>query len=207
MTLIYWLVFFILIIGVFIGFFKMFERSKPSVENIVIIAILIAISALGTLPTAAVPGVQVASFIIIMTGIVFGEKTGFITGALTPIVTGLFLGLGFWTVLQMLGWGIMGLTAGILSKSLKKSTPSRAIFGLGWGILYGWITNIAMLPFLATISFESVLSVYAASFTFDLIHGIVNAVLLILLFGTFERIFLRAKEKYFLDNEESSSKT
>ncbi|WP_225369382.1 hypothetical protein [Methanobrevibacter arboriphilus] len=57
-----------------------------------------------------------------------------------------------------------------------------------------------MLPFLGTISLGSVLGVYAASFTFDLIHGIVNAILLILLFGTFERIFLRAKEKYFLDN-------
>ncbi|OQD59450.1 hypothetical protein MBBAR_3c01060 [Methanobrevibacter arboriphilus JCM 13429 = DSM 1125] len=200
MSLTYWIIFFILIVGIFIVFFKMFEKSKPTVENIVIIAILIAIAALGTLPTAAIPGVQAASFIIIMTGIVFGKKTGFVTGALTPIVTGLFLGLGFWTVLQMVGWGLMGFNAGILSKKLKNNTPSRAVFGLGWGILYGWITNIGMLPFLGTISLGSVLGVYAASFTFDLIHGIVNAILLILLFGTFERIFLRAKEKYFLDN-------
>nr|WP_302578323.1 ECF transporter S component [Methanobrevibacter arboriphilus] len=201
MSLTYWIIFFILIVGIFIVFFKIFEKSKPTVENIVIIAILIAIAALGTLPTAAIPGVQAASFIIIMTGIVFGKKTGFVTGALTPIVTGLFLGLGFWTVLQMIGWGLMGFTAGILSKKLKNNTPSRAVFGLSWGILYGWITNIGMLPFLGTISLGSVLGVYAASFTFDLIHGIVNAILLILLFGTFERIFLRAKEKYFLEGK------
>ncbi len=201
MSLTYWIIFFILIVGIFIVFFKIFEKSKPTVENIVIIAILIAIAALGTLPTAAIPGVQAASFIIIMTGIVFGKKTGFVTGALTPIITGLFLGLGFWTVLQMIGWGLMGFTAGILSKKLKNNTPSRVVFGLSWGILYGWITNIGMLPFLGTISLGSVLGVYAASFTFDLIHGIVNAILLILLFGTFERIFLRAKEKYFLDGK------
>ncbi|WP_225369383.1 hypothetical protein [Methanobrevibacter arboriphilus] len=74
MSLTYWIIFFILIVGIFIVFFKMFEKSKPTVENIVIIAILIAIAALGTLPTAAIPGVQAASFIIIMTGIVFGKK-------------------------------------------------------------------------------------------------------------------------------------
>ncbi|RBQ22967.1 hypothetical protein ALNOE001_12210 [Candidatus Methanobinarius endosymbioticus] len=201
MTLTYWIILFVLIIGVFVAFFKMFEKSKPTVENIVIIAILVAIAALGTLPTAAIPGVQAASFIIIMTGIVFGKQTGFITGTLTPLVTGLFLGLGFWTVLQMVGWSLMGLTARILSKNLKNNDLSRAIFGLGWGFLYGWISNIGMLPFLGTISLGGVLGVYAASFTFDLVHGIVNVVLLVLLFGTFEKIFLRAKQKYFSNNE------
>jgi energy-coupling factor transport system substrate-specific component len=90
-TLGYWGLLFALIVGILIAFFKTFEKSKPSVENIVMIAILIAIAALGTLPTAAVPGLQIASFIIIMTGVVFGKKTGFITGVLTPVVTGLFL--------------------------------------------------------------------------------------------------------------------
>lgn len=201
MSLICWIILFVLVIGVLVAFFKMFEKSKPRVENIVIIAILIAISALGTLPTAAIPGVQAASFIIIMTGIVFGKRTGFITGALTPLITGLFLGLGFWTILQMVEWGLMGLTAGILSTTLKNNLPSRAIFGLGWGFLYGWISNIGMLPFLGTISLGSIFGVYAASFTFDLIHGIVNVILLVLLFGAFEKIFLRAKNRYFANEQ------
>lgn len=197
MSLTYWIILFALIIGVFVVFFKIFERSKPTVENIVIIAILIAIAALGTLSTVAIPGVQAGSFIIIMSGVVFGKKTGFMTGTLTPLVSGLFLGLGFWTILQMLGWSLMGLTAGILSKNLKNNVLSRVIFGLVWGFLYGWINNIGILPFLGTISLSSILSVYAASFTFDLSHGIMNVVLLVLLLETFEKIFLRVKQKYF----------
>jgi energy-coupling factor transport system substrate-specific component len=191
-----WSIFLVLIIGIILAFFRIFEKSKPSVEHLVLVAILIAIAVMGTLPTAAVPGLQAASFIIIMTGIVFGKETGFITGVLTPLVMSLFLGLGYWTVLQMIAWGLMGLTAGILRSKLEKNRYSRAIFGFGWGFFYGWITNIYMLPFLSSITVASVLGVYAASFPFDLVHAVTNAVLLFLFYGLFERIFKRAKEKF-----------
>jgi energy-coupling factor transport system substrate-specific component len=196
MTLVSWVLVFLIIIGVLFAFFRIFEKSKPTVENLVLIAVLIGIAILGTLPTAAVPGVQAASFIIIVTGIVFGRKIGFITGALTPLVLGLFLGIGFWTVLQMVAWGLMGLSAGIFSSKLDKNQYLRAGFGFIWGFLFGWITNISMLPFLSTINFTAVLGVYIASFPFDLMHGITNAILLLLFFSIFERIFKRAKGKF-----------
>jgi energy-coupling factor transport system substrate-specific component len=195
-TLLTWIILFLLIIGVLLAFFRIFEKSKPTVENLILIAVLIATAILGTLPTAAVPGVQAASFIIIVTGIIFGRKIGFITGTLTPLVLGLFLGIGFWTVLQMVAWGLMGLTAGIFSFRLEKSQYLRVGFGFIWGFLFGWITNISMLPFLSTINFTAVLGVYIASFPFDLMHGVTNAVLLLLFFGIFERIFKRAKCKF-----------
>ena len=135
-TLCNWGLLIILIIGLFYAVFKLFEKSKPTVENIVIIALLIAIAIIGTLPTAAVSGLEIASFIIIMTGIVFGRQTGFITGVLTPVVIGLFSGLGFWTLFQMLGFGLMGLTAGILAPKLENNTYLRAAFGFIWGLLY-----------------------------------------------------------------------
>jgi energy-coupling factor transport system substrate-specific component len=196
LTLGSWIVAFIVMIGVILAFFRIFEKSKPRVEHLVLIAILVAISILGSLPTAAIPGVQAASFIIIMTGIVFGRETGFITGVLTPLVLGLFLGLGYWTILQMIGWGLMGLTAGIFRVKLGENSYIRAGFGFAWGFFYGWITNISMLLFLSSVTLTSVLGVYIASSPFDLLHGVTNAVLLILFFGLFERIFKRIRDRY-----------
>lgn len=206
MTLGSWILFFVLIIGIILAFFRIFEKSKPSVEHLVLIAILVAISVMGTLPTAAVPGLQAASFIIIMTGIVFGRETGFITGVLTPLVMSLFLGMGYWTVLQMIAWGLMGLTAGILSSKLEKNRYIRVGFGFAWGFFYGWITNVSMLPFLSNITFTSILGVYVASFPFDLIHAITNAVLLLLFYGLFERIFNRAKNRFISPTMKESRK-
>ena len=200
-----WVLFFALIIGIILAFFRIFEESKPSVEHLVLVAILVAISVMGTLPTAAVPGLQAASFIIIMTGIAFGKETGFITGVLTPLVMSLFLGLGYWTVLQMIAWGLMGLTAGILSTKLEKSKYLRAGFGFGWGFFYGWITNISMLPFLSSITLTTVFGVYVASFPFDLVHAVTNTVLLVLFYSLFERIIKRAKDKFINSAESKSS--
>lgn len=203
-TLISWILVLLVIVGLILAFFRTFERSKPRVEHLVLIAILVAISIIGTLPTAAIPGLQIASFIIIMTGIVFGKETGFITGVLTPLVYGLFIGLGYWTVLEMVAWGLMGLTAGMLSVKLEENKYLRVGFGFAWGFFYGWITNITMLPFLSNVNLTSVLGIYIASAPFDLIHAITNAVLLLLFFGLFERIFKRARDKYITPRENTS---
>ncbi|MDD3985923.1 MAG: ECF transporter S component [Methanobacterium sp.] len=188
----------LIIIGITVLVFRVFEKSEPNVEYLVLIALLVAISVMGTLPTAAIPGVQAASFIIIMTGIVFGKKIGYITGTLTAIVTGLFIGLGYWTLFQMLGWGLMGLSSGIFSCKLEKNRYLRAGFGFSWGFFYGWITNIAMLTFINNINLTAVLSIYFISFPFDLVHGITNAILLTLFYGLFLRIFMRIKKKHII---------
>ena len=209
LTLIVWILFIILIVGIIIGFFRIFEHSKPRVENLVLIAILIAISVMGTLPTAAIPGLQVASFIIIMAGITLGRETGFITGVLTALVMDLFLGLGYWTVFQMIGWGLMGLTAGLFNSRLDNAYL-RAGFGFAWGFIYGWITDISMILFLSTVNLTVVLGVFAASIPFDLIHGITNAVLLVLLYNVYKRIFTRLRDKFVFPtqfNNDTSKKS
>jgi energy-coupling factor transport system substrate-specific component len=199
LTLTSLIIFVILIIGVILCIFRYFEKSKPSVESIVLIAILVAIASLGRLPTAALLSIQASSFIIIMAGLVFGKEIGFITGVLTAVVTDLFLGIGYWTVFQMIGWGIMGLTAGIFSSKLE-NVYIRAGFGFIWGFFYGWITDLSMLPFLSTIDLNAFLGIFAASVPFDLSHGVTNVILLVLLYSLFKRIFNRAKDK-FLSNQ------
>lgn len=203
LTLISAILFILLIITVIFGIFRFFEKSKPSVESLVLIAILVAVASLGRLPTAALLSIQASSFVIIMAGVVFGKEVGFITGVLTAVVTDLFLGLGYWTVFQMVGWGLMGLTAGIFSSKLE-NVYLRAGFGFIWGFFYGWITDLSMLPFLSTIDLNTFLGIFAASVPFDLSHGITNVVLLVLLYGLFKRIFARAKDRFIVPTKQDS---
>ena len=135
---------FLLVVGIIYFIFKMYEQSKPTVESIVLIAVLTAIATAGRMIFISIPMVNLASFIIIMVGVVFGKEEGFLVGALTALVTSFFAGLGVWTIFQMLGWGLMGASAGYLSTKFD-SIPFRFIFGLLWGFLYGWITDISAL--------------------------------------------------------------
>ena len=185
----------LVILGIVAVVFKLFEDSKPRVEYIVLLAVLAAIGAIGRIPSAAIPSVQAASFIIIMAGVVFGKETGFLTGVLTALVSDLFLGLGYWTVFQMIAWGLMGLTAGMLSSKME-NRYLRAGFGFVWGLLFGWITDLSMLFYLSSINLGAILGIFASGFVYDVIHGVTNAVLLLLFYGLFKRIFLRSKERY-----------
>ncbi|MDR2829424.1 MAG: ECF transporter S component [Methanobrevibacter sp.] len=175
--------------------------GRLSVESVVLIAVFVAIASVGRIAFASIPSVQFASFFIIIVGIIFGRKVGLITGLLVPIVTDMLgMGLGSWIIFQMIGWGLMGLTAGILSQPLNKNGLIgylfRGIFGFLWGFLFGWISDISMIFFMSVPDLNAFIGLFAASFSFDLIHAVVNLLALTFLFELFRRIFIRVKENY-----------
>lgn len=185
----------LLIVGVIYSIFKMFENSKPTTESIVLLAILIATASIGRLILISIPSVNLQSFIVIMVGIVFGKKEGFIVGSLSALVTAMILGIGPWVVFQMIGWGLMGLTAGLIAEKLD-NIVFRVAFGLAWGLLYVWIADLSGIFYLGSINLGSVLGLFISSFPFDMLHGVSNAVLLAVFYNWFKKIFLRSKTKY-----------
>ena len=185
----------LLIVGVIYSIFKMFENSKPTTESIVLLVILIATASIGRLILISIPSVNLQSFIVIMVGIVFGKNEGFIVGSLSALVTAMILGLGPWVVFQMIGWGLMGLTAGLIAEKLD-NIVFRVAFGLAWGLLYGWIADLSGIFYLGSINLGSVLGLFISSFPFDMLHGVSNAVLLAVFYNWFKKIFLRSKTKY-----------
>lgn len=191
----------LVLIGVIYTVFRLFEKSKPKVEYIVLLAILVAISVVGRLVGMSIPGLQLASFIIIMVGIVYGGETGFLVGVLTALVSDLFLGLGYWTFFQMIAWGLMGYTSGLFSEKLD-NIYFRVVFGFVWAFIYGFITDFAMFPFMSTINLSSLATLYIAAIPLDLVHGIVNAILLAIVYKWFKNIFERNKLKFLNPVEE-----
>lgn len=191
----------LVLIGVIYNVFSLFEKSKPKVEYIVLLAILVAIAVVGRLVGMSIPGFQFASFIIIMVGIVYGGETGFLVGILTALVSDLFLGLGYWTFFQMIAWGLMGYTSGLFSEKLD-NIYFRVIFGFVWAFIYGFITDFAMFPFMSAVNISSLVALYIAAIPLDLVHGIINAVLLAIVYKWFKNIFERNKLKFLNPVEE-----
>ena len=183
----------------FIGvIFRMFEKSKPSVEYIVMLAILIAIAVVANF-IGSILHIDLVFFIVIMAGVVFGKESGFLVGALSIIVFGLIsgAGIGTWTPYQMIGFGLLGYTSGLFANKME-SLPFRAVLGLLWGFIYGWITNISWF-YLVPISVPSIKSTYTASIFYDASRGICTLILLVIAYTWFKEIFQRNKEKYQLE--------
>ena len=196
----------ILLAGIIYAVFKMYENKKPPVESIVLIAVLTAIATVGRIILMSIPAVNMASFIIIMVGVVFGKEEGFLVGALTAFVSGLFMGMGYWVLFQMLAWGLMGASAGILASRFD-NVGFRIVFGLLWGFFYGWITDISAIFYSGTaLEITPIIALYLNGVSYDLTHGVTNAVLLVVLYDWFKKMFTRAKVKYLsVHSSESES--
>jgi len=174
-----------------------FEKSTASSHEIAVIAVLGATAAVGRVPFAALPNVQPTTFIVIISGFVFGPRAGFMTGSTAAIVANFFLGQGPWTPWQMFSWGLAGATAGLL-KSLYPRIGRRAmvIFHIAWGYLFGWIMNLWFwTAFIYPLNWQSFLAAYAASFWFDTFHALGNAVFYLLFGAGFTRILTRFRRK------------
>lgn len=183
-----------------IPFFARFEVRKISSREIVILAILAAIAAVSRVPFAPLPSVQPTSFVIIITGLVFGAESGFIVGAVAAIVSNIFLGQGPWTPWQMYAWGMIGMTAGLFRNTWwMKQMWGKLLFGFVWGYLFGWFMNLwIIVSAIENFTWEFFISIYVASIYFDLAHALSNVFFLLVFSSSWIRILQRFKRKYGL---------
>ncbi|MCK4332971.1 MAG: ECF transporter S component [Thermoplasmatales archaeon] len=189
---------FMMILTMGIMFFQ-FERGKITSKEISLVAILSGFSAVSRLPFAAIPSVQPCTYIIICTGYVFGPTAGFMVGATTALVSNIFLGQGPWTVFQMFAWGLVGITASFLQK-LNVKKLGLIGFGVIWGYLFGWITNLwAWLLYIYPHNIYTLAFTMLNSVWFDTLHALGNALFLLILGEKTIKILQRYKNRFHVE--------
>lgn len=162
-----------------------FEKKRISPREVAVIAVLSSLAAIGRVPVSFLPGVQPTTFLVIASGFVFGPVAGFMVGSTAALVSNFFLGQGPWTPWQMFAWGLAGISAGMLKRVVPGvGRAGMTIFCFLWGYIFGWILNLwSWSGFIGVHTWETFLATYAASFWFDTLHAIGNAVFY-LVFGT-----------------------
>ena len=96
-----------------IPFFMVFEKRKPKAREIVLIAMMAAITVCAQLFFHMVLPVQIGTALIIVSGVSLGPEAGFLIGAIARFVCNFYMGQGPWTPWQMFCWGLMGFLAGL----------------------------------------------------------------------------------------------
>ncbi len=179
-----------------VPFFLSFEKRAPSAGELVLVAVMTAFSAAGRFIFAPLPFFKPVSAIVIISGRHFGAQAGFMTGALSAIISNIWFGQGPWTPFQMLCWGLIGAAAGLFGSRLDKPLPLCAV-GIAAGISYSLIMDVwsvlsmngsfsAGLWAAAIISALPVTAVYCAS----------NVVFLLILNKPLGKRLERIKSKY-----------
>lgn len=196
----YWLVSIALVLLAMWPFFSLFEKRKPRAREIVPIAVMSAIAAIGRFAFAMLPQFKPVAAIVIITGISFGAEAGFLTGAISALVSNFFFGQGPWTPWQMFAFGIIGFLSGVLYKyNIIKNKLSICIFGGLCGYLYGLIVNLwTILAYVNPLTKEGIMATYISSIPFDTIHSVSTVIFLYVLAMPMKEKMERLKIKYGL---------
>jgi len=192
-----------MVILLFVLFLLRFEARRVDPRELVLLAVLAAIAAVGRIPFASIPSVQPTTFVIMMAGLVFGAESGFMIGAVAALASNMLLGQGPWTPWQMAAWGLVGFTAGVLRNTKWLNWIwGRVLFGVFWGYLFGWIMNIwGLLSFIQSgtpLNIKTIVTYFAGSALFDTMHAVSNVFFLLLFGEAWLKILTRFKRKYGL---------
>lgn len=122
--------------------FYCFERKESSSKELVVLAVMIAISAAGRFVFAWLPGFKPVTAITVITALCLGRESGFAVGSLSAVVSNIYFGQGPWTPFQMFAWGFIGFTAGLFAKPLKKSKALLCVFGAVAGVVFSLIMDV-----------------------------------------------------------------
>lgn len=201
----YYLTSILILLETLLPFFFLWNRRRNTARELVITAVICALSVAGRMAFSMVPQFKPVLAMVIIAGICFGGETGFLVGAVTAFVSNFFLGQGPWTPWQMLATGIVGFVAGMLTGCgiLPKRRLPLCVFGFfATVILYGGILNpISVILYQEAVNGEMILLSYLNGLPFDLIHATSTAFFLWVLQKPMEEKLSRIKTKYGISRE------
>ncbi len=160
-----------------------FERHQANIRKMVLIAVMVALSVAGRGIFVLLPFFKPVTAIVVITAVYFGAEAGFLTGALSAVISNFFFGQGPWTPFQMFTWGVIGFIAGIpfMQKLLKKKIP-LVIYGVAAGFLFSMIMDIWTVVFMdGGFVWKRYCALLISSLPISLIYAASNVVFLLVL--------------------------
>ncbi len=173
-------------------FISGFDRKQTGTRRMVISAVMTALCVIGRF----IPVFKPITAITVITGVYIGGESGFLVGAVSAFISNFFSGQGPWTPFQMLGWGIIGLLSGMLSRPLKKNRWLIVTFGTVMGMLYSFIMDVWTVLWGGGFSAELYLAAIVTAIPHTVIYSVSNMIFLIILAKPFGEKLERIKLKY-----------
>ena len=201
----YYLTSTLIIIELLIPFFLKFEGRKPQARELVVIAVMCALTVAARV-AIPIPNFKAVYAIIMIAGIAFGPESGFLVGAVSALSSNFFFSQGPYTPWQMMAYGAGGMLVGFLFR--KGSLPRKPVL---MGIVGFFCVLLVIGPlldtctvFLAPISLNlhNILAIYISGVPVNIGQGISTFLVLFLLGNPMLEKLDRIKVKYGMMEDE-----
>lgn len=155
-----------------------------SARRIAFLALLTAACVVGRLLFQVLPNVQPMTDSLLLITICTGFVNGLIVSLLAVIVSSIYLGFGYWVVVQCLSYFVILCLVGFLCNytRLIECFWMQVILSFVVGMMYGFIVSVVQFFFFGLTAFWPY---YLAGISFDLFHAMGNVCFYFLLYQPF----------------------
>ncbi len=180
--------------------FVLYEDAKPTAQKVALVAIYTALIVASRAAFFWVPQIKPMMALVMLGGIAFGARFGFLVGVFSTFCSNFLFGQGPWTPFQMVAFGLAGFVTGLLfyKKDIAKKRWVLPIYGfVTTYVLYGGIMNFySVAAFVPTLTWQAILLSYISAIPFDVAHAGGTALFLLVLSNMILKKTDRLKIKY-----------
>ena len=169
-----------------------YEKKQTGSRRMIIAAVMTALAVTGRF----IPLFKPVSALTIISGVWLGGETGFLVGALSAVISNIFFGQGPWTPFQMLGWGLIGLIAGLTAPLLRKNRAALLTYGFVTGVVFSLVMDIWTVMWSGDFSAGAYRAALLTALPHTLLYGVSNVLYLLLLARPFGEKLERIRIKY-----------
>ena len=156
-----------------------------------LIAMLSSLSFVGRMMFTFLPNVQPTTVIIILVAMYLGSYDGWLVAMVSIFISNLYLGMGVWTIAQLISFSSIILLIHIFKK-MNLNIRYYPLVALISGLVYGFVISLVQAPFFGWVSF---FPYYLSGLPYDFNHAIGNYLFFIILHPPLSKILKNQREK------------
>jgi energy-coupling factor transport system substrate-specific component len=162
-------------------------RKMSETEEVALVGLLSAVNVASRLFLQMLPNIKPVTSIIIIATMVFGVRFALELTVTTTLVSDMFLGMGIWTVFQLLAWTvIVFLTRFVTGFRRKNNLFAMAVFAAAMGYVFGFVVSLEKL---LTVGWYPFWAYYFSGLLFDSLHAAGNFAFYLICAPVMEKIF------------------
>lgn len=164
------------------------QKQFYSTKEIAVLSLMVAACTVGRLMFQFIPNVQPMTALFLIITWQLGISRGLLVNLLSILITNLFLGMGIWTVSQILSFSMIIIIAGFLGKVaiFRRFLWLQILYSVFAGYFYGFIISIIDTQVYGLTNFWAY---YLAGLPFDTAHALGNGGFYLILAPVFKKLF------------------
>lgn len=171
------------------------NTQRTTTRELVLLALLTTLLLALQVALSAIPNVEMVTLLIALYTLHYRQKALMIIYVFV-LCEGLVYGFGLWYINYQYVWAVLWGVV-MLCRRMKSSLAWGLVLAI-YGLCFGFLCAI---PYVFIGGFGMAWAYFLSGIPFDLVHGVSNLVVTLLLFTPLNRLFSLANRKMGLTNE------